>query len=179
MCGVCLYSFTRERHYRVANTLLTDGGLKHLLKWSLLSKLWLVLAVADEPGRLWRPPSVGDFSRGVRDGAPTANEFYWIRWSRKWIWWQCWYQASFWRGGGGFSLPPPKKTYNPPNGCQIMCSNSFFSTGQRITTISLKYSLMDNKHRKLFVTGQSKGRKFHTFCTVTGENYCKFQKLNK
>jgi len=121
--GVCLYSFTRGRHYRVANTLLTNGGLKHLLKWSLLSKLWLVLAVADEPGRLWRPPSVGDFSRGVRDGAPTANEFYWVRWSRKWIWWQCWYQASFWRGR---IPPPPKKTYNPPNGCQIMCSNSFF-----------------------------------------------------
>jgi len=79
----------------------------------------------------------------------------------------------------GGRILPPQKTYNPPNGCQIMCSNSFFSTGQRITTISLKYSLMDNKHRKLFVTGQSKGRKFHTFCTVTGGNYCKFQKLNK
>jgi len=27
---------------------------------------------------------------------------------------------------GADSPPPPKKTYNPPNGCQIMCSNSFF-----------------------------------------------------
>jgi len=83
----------------------------------------------------------------------------------------------FWKGGG-FS-PPQKKTYNPPNGCQIMCSNSFFFDRAMNYNYIAEYSLMDNKHRKLFVTGQSKGRKFHTFCTVTGGNYCKFQKLNK
>ena len=31
---------------------------------------------------------------------------------------QCLFQSSFL--GGGRGIPPPKKTYNPPNGCQIV-----------------------------------------------------------
>ena len=58
-------------------------------------------------------------------------------------------------GEGGKS--PHKKTYNPPNGCHIVCSKSFFSAG----IVNYKYIteslLMDNRHRKLFVSKQSKG----------------------
>ena len=43
---------------------------------------------------------------------------------------QCLFQA-FFLGGGEF--PSPKQTYNvlPPNGCQIVCSKSFFSAGAK------------------------------------------------
>jgi len=61
--------------------------------------------------------------------------------------------------GGGKS--PPKKLTNPPQTAAKMCAlNIFFRPGQRITTISQNFLLMDNKHRKLFVTKQSKGCKF-------------------
>jgi len=37
------------------------------------------------------------------------------------------FQASFWFFLGGGEFPPPKKTKIPPNGCQVVCSKSFFS----------------------------------------------------
>jgi len=56
--------------------------------------------------------------------------------------------------------PPPKKTYNPPNGWQIVYSKSFFRRGKELQIYHGNSLLMDNKHRKLFVTKQSKGCRF-------------------
>ena len=61
-------------------------------------------------------------------------------------------------GKGGIP-PPPKKTYNPPNRCQIVCSK-FFLAGKMNYKCHGKSLLMYNKHRKLFVIKQSKGCKF-------------------
>jgi len=51
---------------------------------------------------------------------------------------QCLFQAPFF-GWGEFSHPK-KLTIPAPNGCQILCSQSFFQPGQRITNISWKLS---------------------------------------
>jgi len=70
------------------------------------------------------------------------------------------FQASFFWGGG--NLPLPKLTLPPPNGCQIVCSKSFFSVGAMNCTEICHGNilLMDNKHRKLFVVKQSEGCRF-------------------
>jgi len=47
----------------------------------------------------------------------------------------------------------------PPNGCQIMCSKSFFLPGNELRIYHGNFLLMDNKHRKLLVIEQSKGCK--------------------
>jgi len=72
------------------------------------------------------------------------------------------FRASFgnckFRGGGGKFVHPTKLAISPSrSSCQIVCSKSFFSPGQRITNISRELSVKDNKHRKLFVIKQSKG----------------------
>ena len=53
--------------------------------------------------------------------------------------------------GGG--IPPPKKKnlQSPPNGCQIVCSKTFFRPGQWIKICHGNFLLMDNTDRKLFV----------------------------
>jgi len=72
---------------------------------------------------------------------------------------QCLFQASFL--GGGENPPPSKKLTIPPQTAAKLCAlNIFFRLGQRITNISQNFLLMENKHRKLFVTKQSKGCKF-------------------
>ena len=63
--------------------------------------------------------------------------------------------------GGGNFLPAPQKTYNSPsNGCQIVCSKSFFHRDSELQIYHGNFLLMDNKLRKLFVIKQSKWRKF-------------------
>ena len=69
----------------------------------------------------------------------------------------CFVQASFFLGGNS----PLKKTYNSPHQRLPNCALNLFWPG----TINYKlyhknFLLMDNKHRKLFVTKQSKGYKF-------------------
>jgi len=62
-------------------------------------------------------------------------------------------------GGGEF---PTKKTYNPPNSCQVVCS-IFFGRENELQIYQIydrNFLLMDNKHRKLFVVKHSKGCKF-------------------
>jgi len=69
------------------------------------------------------------------------------------------YSRHLFLGGGG--NPPQKNLQFPPQTAAKLCAlNIFFRPGQRITNISQNFLLMDNKHRKLFVTKQSKGCKF-------------------
>jgi len=67
-------------------------------------------------------------------------------------------------------VPLPPKTYNSPqNGWQIVCSESFFGRDSELQIYQGNFLLTDNKHRKLFVTKESKWCKFmpkmhqHTF----------------
>ena len=62
------------------------------------------------------------------------------------------FQASFSR-----QFPHPKKLTIPPNGCQIVCSKSFFSTTNYRYISHGNFLLVDNKHKKLFVIKQSNG----------------------
>jgi len=73
---------------------------------------------------------------------------------------QCLFRAAFLGG-----LPPsPQKTYNFPQTAAKLCAlnalNLFFNRGNDLQTYHGNFLLMDNEHRKLFVTKQSKGCKF-------------------
>jgi len=49
---------------------------------------------------------------------------------------------------------PSKKTYNPPNGCQIVSSKCLFFVWDNKLGLRIyhgNYLIMDNKHRKPFV----------------------------
>ena len=64
----------------------------------------------------------------------------------------------FWRKG---NPPPSKKLKIPPNGCQTVCSNSFFfGRDNELRTYRGNLDLMHSKHGKLFVVKQSQGCKF-------------------
>ena len=55
----------------------------------------------------------------------------------------CLFRASSW----GFSL---QNSEFPPNGCQIVCSKSFFSVGSIDYEYIRSFLSMDNKHRIFF-----------------------------
>jgi len=76
---------------------------------------------------------------------------------------QCLFQAPF-LGWGNF--PTQKNLQFPPQTAAKFCALSlFFSRDNELQTYHGNFLLMDNKHRKLFVTEQSKGRKFMPKCT--------------
>jgi len=59
------------------------------------------------------------------------------------------------------AVPPQKKLTIPPNGCRIVCSESFlFGRDNESQIYHGNFLLMDNKHWKLFVIKQSKGCRF-------------------
>ena len=59
--------------------------------------------------------------------------------------------------------PSPKKTYNPPNGCQIVYS--IFLVRQLIKIYHGNFLLMDNKRRKLFALSNQKDADLCLKCT--------------
>jgi len=58
----------------------------------------------------------------------------------------------FFFGGGEF--PSSKKITTPPNGCQIVCSKSFFGRENELQLYHENFVLIDNKYRKLFIKGR-------------------------
>ena len=70
---------------------------------------------------------------------------------------------------GGVNFPPPSKLTIPPNGCQMVFSESFFRPGvaSGLQTYHGNFLLMVNKHIKLCVIKQSKKCQFFVTCLNT------------
>ena len=68
---------------------------------------------------------------------------------------QCLFQLASFFGKG--EPPPPRKTYNSPNGWQLVCCESIFRPGTELQIYHENILLMDNKHGKLFVIKQPEG----------------------